>query len=67
MDKLISMKTARSGYMFAGIGFIGVLTALALGAPAIAALHILFGTFAAGSIMEGAMSIYLYEKGVRNG
>lgn len=66
-DKLISMKAARGGYMFAGIGFVGGLTALALGAPAIAALHIMSGAFAAGSILEGGMSVYLYEKGVRNG
>jgi hypothetical protein len=68
MDKLIGLKSAHIGYICAGIGFIAALAALALGAAAVFALHVLFGSFAAGSIIEGTVSVYLYEKGVsRNG
>jgi hypothetical protein len=49
------------------MGFIAALLSLAFGMPAVFALHILFGTFAAGSIIEGFVSIYYYEKGVHNG
>jgi len=66
-DKRIGLKSARVGYVVAGAGFIAGLAALALGASAVAALHILFGTLAAGSIAEGIVSVYYYERGVRNG
>jgi hypothetical protein len=66
-DKLISLKSSHIGYICAGIGFVAALVALAFGMTSVAALHILFGTFAAGSIIEGIVSVYYYEKGVRNG
>jgi hypothetical protein len=34
---------------------------------AVTALHIMAGSFAAGSMIEGALSIYLHERGVHNG
>ncbi len=67
MDKLISLKSARIGYFVAVAGFILALAALMAGFSAVMALHILFGTFAIGAIMEGVVSVYLYEKGVLNG
>jgi hypothetical protein len=67
MDKLISLKSAHVGYICAGIGFIALLAALAFGTSVVLALHILFGSFAAGSLIEGGVSVYLYERGVRNG
>jgi hypothetical protein len=66
-DKFISLKSSRIGYICAGIGFVIALVALAFGIASVVALHILFGIFAAGSIIEGIVSVYYYEKGVRNG
>jgi hypothetical protein len=66
MDKLISLKSAHAAYICAGIGFIAALAALAFGAGAVFALHILFGSFAAGSTLEGGMSVYCYEMGLKN-
>lgn len=67
MDKLINLKSAYVGYCCIGIGFILALMALALGVSTVLALHILFGTIFVGTIAEGGVSVYLYEKGVRNG
>jgi hypothetical protein len=66
-DKLINLKSSHIGYICAGIGFVAALVTLAVGMTSVAALHILFGVFAAGSIIEGIASVYYYEKGVRNG
>jgi hypothetical protein len=66
-DKLISLKSSNIGYIFAGVGFVAVLLGLAFGLSAVFALHILFASFAVGSIAEGILTVYLYEKGVRNG
>ena len=66
-EKLIGLKASRIGYAFAGAGLVVVLAVLALGASAVAAMHILLGAFALGSIAEGIMSIVLNERGVRNG
>ncbi|MDR1531874.1 MAG: hypothetical protein LBS62_06775 [Clostridiales bacterium] len=52
-EKLITLKSAHVGYICAGIGFIAALVALACGWSAVAALHILFGTSAVGSVAEG--------------
>lgn len=67
MDKIVALKSARVGYICAGIGFLGALVALALGGSAVLALHIMLGSFALGSLAEGAVSIYGYERGVSNG
>ena len=67
MYKLIDLKSSRAGYICAGTGFIAALAALAFGMPAAAALHIMFGSFAAGSLVEGSVSVYHHERGVRNG
>ena len=66
-DKLINLKSAHIGYIFAGIGFALALVGLAFGMPGVFALHILFGAFAIGSVVEGIATVYFYEKGVRNG
>ena len=66
-DKLISLKSAHIGYIAAGIGYVAALAALALGVEALYALHILFGSFGAASLIEGTLSIIYYEKGVGNG
>ena len=66
-DKLVGLKSERIGYVLAGTGFIAALAALAFGASALTALHILFGASATGSLAEGIVRVYFYEKGVRNG
>ncbi|MDR1092912.1 MAG: hypothetical protein LBL66_02050 [Clostridiales bacterium] len=65
MDKLIALKSTHFGYMLAGLGFVAALVALVCGAAAVNALHILFGASLLGSLAEGALSIWFYEKGVR--
>ncbi|MCL2138203.1 MAG: hypothetical protein FWH41_01575 [Treponema sp.] len=66
-SKFINLKSSRAGYICAGISFIAALFALILNQPAIVFLHILFFGFAAGSIFEGFLSIYYYEKGIHIG
>ena len=66
-EKLIGLKSARVGYICAGAGAMAMLIALAAGVSAVMALQLLFGSSAAGSIVEGIVSVYFYEKGVRHG
>ena len=66
-DKLINLKSSHIGNACAGVGFVAGLIALALGISAVVALHIIAGAFTVGSIIEGCVSIYLDERGVRNG
>lgn len=65
-DKLIYLKASHAGYICVGIGFITSLVSLSVGMSIIVALHITFGAFACGSIIEGILNIYFNEKGVRN-
>ena len=66
-DKLISLKSAHIGYVFAGFGCVAALVVLAFGLQALFALHIIFGSFGTSSLIEGVLSIHYNEKGVRNG
>ena len=66
-DKLINLKTLRIGYTCAGIGLLVALLSLAGGMPVVAALHIIVGSGAAGSLVEGCAGIFFHERGVRNG
>jgi hypothetical protein len=63
-DKLISLKSSHIGSVFAGIGFVVALVALTFGTSVVTALHILFGTFSGGSLAEGIVSVYFYERGI---
>jgi hypothetical protein len=65
-DKLISLKSSHIGYICAGAGFVGGLAALAAGVSVIAALHIMAGSCAAGSLVEGCAAVYFHERGIRN-
>jgi hypothetical protein len=67
MDKLISLKSTRVGYVCFGFGFIATLAALALEASPIIALNVIFISFMIGTLVEGCASIYLYCRGVKNG
>lgn len=65
MDRMINLRAARVGYVFAGIGFVGVLVVLAVGLGGVVGLHVLFWSIALGSFVSGAVSVYGYERGVR--
>jgi hypothetical protein len=65
MDRMINLRAARVGYVFAGIGFVGVLVTLAFGLSAVIGLHVLFWSIAIGSFVSSAVSVYGYERGVR--
>jgi len=66
-DKKIGLKASHIGYSCVGIGFITALIALACGAVALTALHILLGTCAVAAFVDGVISVFLYEKGNRGG
>jgi hypothetical protein len=67
MDKLIALTSGRVGFAVVGIGFLAALAILAGGASAVAGLHTLLGAFALGALVEGGVSVHLYERGVRHG
>jgi len=67
LDKLIGLKSSRAGYVCTGLGFVVALAALAfLDTSTVAALHVVMGACFAGALLEGCVSIRLYEKGVGN-
>ena len=67
MDRLINLKAGQVGYVAVGIGFVGGLITLAIHmAPGIM-MNILFLSFLLGSLLEGAIKIYFYRRGVSNG
>lgn len=63
-DKLISMKSTQIGFICAGAGFVAALVSLALDYSPVVMLHILFVSFSAGSILEGAAQLYFYRRGI---
>ncbi|MDL2218062.1 DUF2178 domain-containing protein [Christensenellaceae bacterium OttesenSCG-928-M15] len=66
-DKQINMKASHIGYIIVGMGFMAALVALALESSAVVALHILFAAFFTGSFVEGAVGVYLHERGFHHG
>ena len=67
MDRLIELKSMRIGFGLCGAGFIAALLSLVFDCPAGIMLNILFLSFSVGSLLEGALSLYYYRSGVRNG
>ena len=68
LDKLISLKSSRAGYACMGVGIPAVIIWFAFfGTSPIVALHILLGTITLGSFIEGCISVFLYERGFKNG
>jgi len=67
MDTIINLKAAHIGSICTGTGFIAALAALAFGVSAAVALHVLFGAFGLGSLIQGGVSVFFYERGVKNG
>ena len=66
-DKLINLKSSHIGYICAGAGLMVALFVLAGGVSVVIALHIIVGSCAAGSIIEGGAGIFLHERGVSHG
>jgi len=66
-DKLINLKSLRIGYICTGAGLVVALLVLAAGLPFVIALHIVVGSCAVGSFVEGCAGIFFNERGVRNG
>ena len=65
--RLIELKSSDVCFKFAGFGFVAGLIALAAGAPTVAVLHIVAGSYVLGSLVQGCMIVYLNERGVQNG
>lgn len=64
-DRRINQKSSHIGYICVGIGFVAALIALAFGALAVAALHILLAACFAAGLTEGIVNVCLYEKGCK--
>ncbi len=62
-DKQIELKSMRLGFVVAGIGFFAALLSLVLGYTPPVMLNILFLSFSAGSLFEGAGQLYYYRRG----
>ena len=64
MDENITLRSSHIGYGCAGVGFVLSLAALAFfDITAALFLNILLVTFFVAMMIDGAVSIYLYEKG----
>lgn len=67
MDRLIGLKAGQIGYIIIGIGFIFGLISLAMNmAPGIM-LNMMYLSFMLGSLLEGAVKLYFYKRGVSHG
>ncbi|MPM76716.1 hypothetical protein SDC9_123715 [bioreactor metagenome] len=64
MDKLISLKSDKVGFICAGTGFMAALVSLLFNASPALMLNILFVSFSVGSLIEGISQIYYYRKGI---
>jgi len=67
MGKLIELKAMRIGFVTAGVGFVGSLVSLLLGATPVIMINILYLSFSLGSILEGIVQIFYYRRGIRHG
>lgn len=62
-DKQIELKAMRIGFAVAGFGFVAALLALVFNYTPVVMLNILFLSFSAGSVLEGAGQLYYYSRG----
>jgi hypothetical protein len=67
MDKLISLKSMKNGYIVVGFGFVFSLISLVMKLPSAVMLNIVFLSFNAGGLVEGFSQLYFYRRGVKNG
>ncbi len=65
MDKIIELKANRAGYVFAGVGFVAGLIAVALGMSAVVLVNVLFISCFAATIVEGLAQLIYYRRGIR--
>jgi len=65
LDKLIALKASHVSFSIIGIGFVAALFSLAFGVLPVVALHIIFGSSMLGCLIDGIVSIFYYEKGIR--
>ena len=63
-DKEINQKSSIVGYGCAGVAFIVALFSIAFGLDAVLGLNILLAGFFIGSLVEGIVGIYHYERGM---
>lgn len=66
-DKLIELKSSHLSFMVVGFGAIVALFTVFIGLPMVISMHIVLGSFALGSFVEGSVTIVYNEMGVRNG
>ena len=64
MTKSIAARAGRAVAVGAGVGLVAALVLLALGVAPALALHVLLWCFAAGSLAEGALTVWYAERGV---
>jgi len=67
MEKLIELKAARAGYIFAGCGFAAGLVLLVLEILPVVMLNTLFLAISGASLVEGFARLYFYRKGLAHG
>ena len=65
MNKLISLKSSRISYGFAGGGFLAALVCLVCNLPPVWALNLLYAAFSLGAVAEGFAQLRYYKKGLR--
>ena len=66
-DVAIEARSRSASFLFAGVGMIGLLAALAMKWSPVGAIHILLAGFVLGGIVEGIVKIFYYERGIRRG
>ena len=67
MDRLINLKAGQVSHIIAGVGFVAGLITLTFDLPFGIMLNILYLSFMLGGIMDEAIKLYLYKRGVSHG
>lgn len=67
VDRTINGLAAAIGFLCVGAGSVGALVVLALGRPAVVALHVAFGAFVAAALVGCGVKLYCYEDRRRRG
>ncbi|MDR1078564.1 MAG: hypothetical protein LBL55_07890, partial [Propionibacteriaceae bacterium] len=64
LDHLIAWKAGRAASLGAGVGLVALLALLAGGAAPALSLHALLWCCAAGSLVEGGLTVWFHQRGV---
>ena len=67
MDRLINLKAGQVSHIIAGVGFVAGLITLTFDLPSGIMLNIVYLSFMSGGIVEEAIKLYLYKRGVSHG